>query len=445
MVGVVSMDGKAQKVWLRSVRNAFVLFVILLIVFTAANTVTNMIPRDLLEEHAEQSDSSGLVTNIYEYKHRVFCGRVSYDNNRYILEIARQKDMGDPFSTMVVADIVDLQKDAPAEWCQYFRYWHGWQLLTNVCLAFGTIDLVKVPAFVLTVAGTVAFILALKVRLGIRAAAVFVGVLVLSTHLAFNFMGDLLLSISFFSFLLALSGGLLLYERGRLSWPDLLVWIFGTGCLYAYLDFLTIPAVAAGLVMFCTSLFQSGGFKRRLLCGIAALVVFGFGYGAMWAAKWVLAAIVLSPDYVMENVFGEMGIWSTASDELPRPHWPQFVQSFYLASPKLAAICVTCGYSFVASPVSLVVAAAIVVGGVRAGMHSRKKPGDGRREVLREALLALAPILVVLAYFIGMTTHALVHIPVFGYKNWCLVYALVLLAVMRAAGRSGWSEVSASA
>lgn len=56
---------------------------------------------------------------------------------------------------MIVAEIDDVTKAGGITHQQYYRYWHGWQLLTNVCLFIGGIDVVVVPAAALAIAGSV--------------------------------------------------------------------------------------------------------------------------------------------------------------------------------------------------------------------------------------------------------------------------------------------------
>lgn len=224
------------------------MFIALQFLFVVSNTVANMLPRETIAEHAQQSLNSELITNKYEYDHRVLGGTVSYDNNRFILEIAVQSDKGSPFATMAVADIVDFNKDGSQTSMQYFRYWHGWQLLTNLCLLAGTIDLVQFPVFVISLIGASLFWLALSRHIGKLRSAIYSAILLLSTNLLFNFMADLLLSISFFTFLGLLSIGWLLWQKKSLSSELGILWTFGVGCVYSFLDFLTIPAVAVGIV-----------------------------------------------------------------------------------------------------------------------------------------------------------------------------------------------------
>lgn len=89
---------------------SLLLFLVLQLVFVLSNTAANCLPQAVVETHAQDSESSALLTDMYVYDHRVFAGPVCFDNNRFILEIAQQKDQGSPFKTMAVAEIDDVAK-----------------------------------------------------------------------------------------------------------------------------------------------------------------------------------------------------------------------------------------------------------------------------------------------------------------------------------------------
>ena len=107
------------------------LFLVLQAAFVLSNTAANCLPRPVIESHVQGSESSALLSDMYVYDHRVAAGPVCFDNNRFIIEVAQQKDQGSPFKTMTVAEIDDVTKAGGITHQQYYRYWHGWQLLTN--------------------------------------------------------------------------------------------------------------------------------------------------------------------------------------------------------------------------------------------------------------------------------------------------------------------------
>lgn len=86
------------------------LFLVLQVVFVLSNTAANCLPRPVIESHVQGSESSALLSDMYVYDHRVAAGPVCFDNNRFIIEVAQQKDQGSPFKTMTVAEIMTLRK-----------------------------------------------------------------------------------------------------------------------------------------------------------------------------------------------------------------------------------------------------------------------------------------------------------------------------------------------
>lgn len=184
---------------------AMLLFLVLQVAFVLSNTVANSLPRFVIESHAQGSESSALLSDMYVYDHRVATGPVCFDNNRFIIEVAQQKDQGSPFKTMTVAEIDDVTKSSGITHQQYYRYWHGWQLLSNLCLFIGGIDVVVAPAAALAIAGSACAYVALRKRFSKPLTLGFLAILLFSTNLFFDFIGDLLLCISFFVALIMMS------------------------------------------------------------------------------------------------------------------------------------------------------------------------------------------------------------------------------------------------
>lgn len=96
-------------------------------------------------------------------------------------------------------------------------------------------------------------------------------------------------------------------------------------------------------------------------------------------------------------------------------------------SPQLFAICSTAGYAMISNVVCLVSFAAVLAIWIAVLVHSIRGGAQGgrRRKVLVQSLLMALPLVVVLGYFVVMHDHAIVHIPVFGCKNWASVFAVL--------------------
>lgn len=96
-------------------------------------------------------------------------------------------------------------------------------------------------------------------------------------------------------------------------------------------------------------------------------------------------------------------------------------------SPQPFAICSTAGYAMISNVVCLVSFAAVLVVWIAVFVCSIRSGAQGgrRRKVLIQSLLMMLPLVVVLGYFVVMHDHAIVHIPVFGCKNWAIVFAIL--------------------
>ena len=218
--------------------------------------------------------------------------------------------------------------------------------------------------------------------------------------------------------------------------------------VFSFLDFLTIPAAVVALHCFFAFIALPEGErpKRCVVTMLQALFGFGLSFVFTWAMKWVVAAFVLGWNEVFSNVLGEMGLWSVhgTSSLLPQADWPQVLKAFYYMSPQLFAICSTAGYAMISNVVCLVSFAAVLaiwiavlVFSIRGGAQGGRRP-----KVLIQSLLMMLPLVVVLGYFVVMHDHAIVHIPVFGCKNWAIVFAMLFASGVSALrGLQGQKDV----
>nr|MCR5422676.1 hypothetical protein [Bacilli bacterium] len=70
------------------------------------------------------------------------------------------------------------------------------------------------------------------------------------------------------------------------------------GMITSYMDFLTYPIASLGIILLLVLIKEKLPFqeaiKRILVCGIC----WAFGYGIMWASKWMLAAVITGKDVI---------------------------------------------------------------------------------------------------------------------------------------------------
>ncbi|WP_143757930.1 hypothetical protein [Collinsella sp. An2] len=425
--------------------------VILQALFTASNIAASSLPRATLTARAEDAWESPLLSRRYSYDHRILTAPVSYDNNRFIPQIAEQHDAGNPFATSVQARIDDRNPDGSTTTFDYFRYWHGWQLLTDLGLLAGGIPGVQAIVFVLLIGSIAWFTYELSCHMGTIASLVFAATAFLATGFAYNFAADLTLGISSASVIVAsalvLRAGHI-SRSGPLETRRLLCLIaLASGAIYCFLDFLTIPAAMLALFVFSgtVALDRPDTPVRTRITTIALLTAaFLVGFLVTWVAKWALAAITLGPEEVMHNVLNEMGVWTSEHGELPRPDWAAWQQSFYLLSPQLFALIVPLGYMVLNSPVLAIAVIAtvtlLIIENVQGRTSKARHASTPALSWGRLFTLAL-PMAFIPLYTLVMSTHAVVHIPVFSCRIWSIFFAIALgLLIWRATPASRGSK-----
>lgn len=252
-------------------------FIVLQGLFIMSNMAAQLIPREPIERHLVASSESPLLAYAGDHSHKVFGSDVSFDNNVFIGAIALQEAHANPFETSVRATI-DVPSASFVNY-DYFRYWHGWQLLTDACLYFGTIEFLQVVVLVLSVAASVAYTVQLFRCIGIVPALLFGILLLFSTNLFGNFMGDILLSISFFA-ALGICAGIIFAGRRRASGTSVdnspvFLLCMVCGAVFNFLDFLTVPSMVLGLVVFSILVpMQAQGLSSGTSIGVRKLLFF---------------------------------------------------------------------------------------------------------------------------------------------------------------------------
>ena len=426
--------------------------VLLQLCFVASNVGANMLPKTALQERAEASWASPLLTNIYRYDTSIATIPVCYDNNRFIIEVAQQRSWDDPLTTSVRASIADRSPEGVDVPFDYFRYWHGWQMLCDLGLLAGGIGAIQAIVLTLLAVSIIWLTVALNASVGLPAAITFSAAAFIPTGLGITFMTDLTLGISlsagiFTSALLVTVGHLKRQDEPYSTRRLLSLIALGGGAVYCFLDFLTIPAAVLAMVVFCGTIAcrrQDSTIRWHLSTIACITIAFGVGFLATWMFKWVLAAIVIGPEYVVGNVIGEMNIWTSEHGELPQPDWASWLKSLYSLSPQLFALLAPLGYMTLSSPLlaaAILTAVALLVYELATSRKGRRAMGNHARPMQaiswKELFTLAIPMAYIPLYTLVMSSHAIVHIPVFSSRIWSVFFAIALcLLVWRLAPSS---------
>lgn len=224
----------------------------------------------------------------------------------------------------------------------YTRYWHGYLVvLKPLFLLFDYADL-RVINIILEFLLSVSVFLAFYRRGFCREGMAYV------LSLLFIMPVVVPLSIQFsVVFYIANAAMLVLLKRyGQIEGSGhMLLYFQCIGMITGFGDFLTYPIATLGMPMICLILLEGNadtgkavsGRIKRIICGS---VSWGFGYGAMWAGKWILGTVVLG-DNMIADALSQVLLRSSHEQEGERigifDIWLRNVE-FYFEKPYLLLI-----------------------------------------------------------------------------------------------------------
>ncbi|MGN0361315.1 MAG: hypothetical protein ACI4ET_00580 [Bilifractor sp.] len=177
----------------------------------------------------------------------------------------------------------------------YPRYWHGYLLFLKPLLEFFNVLEIRIlSAIVQTFLFCLVSALLAK-RLGTRIALAF--------GLSAAFLNPVSIILSFqyqsvyYTILLEFVIALLFkekLEKGQ-GWMKL---FFFSGVFTVFVDFLTYPFAALGMLLILYFVFYADSMKNNILALIRLSVSWIIGYAGMWAGKWLMATCITG-----ENIF----------------------------------------------------------------------------------------------------------------------------------------------
>ena len=309
---------------------------------------------------------------------------------------------------------------------EYYRYWHGYSVPIRPLVASVGVRGTRILTGAFLLVGVLGLAWSLVRRHGRAAPVALLAPFVLTTDFA-----DLPGSLPHAYGVLAVVGtcwlAYVVVDAGPTLFRATLVAGF-SGAVVVYTDILTTAPAGWALCVFLATLAASAVATGRRLAaytGVSA-VSWIIGYGWMWFAKWILAAVIYGYDEVRST------IGSNVSNRLDGEHLD--VEEGFFASNRV-------NFSqWWAQPLSGVVLLAIVVlVVVCCVLRFRSGTRDGDRVVDRLVLMSAAVIPVV--WYALLSNHSQVHYW-FTYRAVSVVVGIIAAsAVTQLAGRSAVLEL----
>jgi hypothetical protein len=187
----------------------------------------------------------------------------------------------------------------------YLRYWHGYAVITRPGIGLFGLAGTRWIAFVLAAAAIGAMGFAIARAFGRAAAAILIGPVLLTTD---TIIGGLSTTVAI-STASAWAGGWMTFAlvSRRPDWKTAGVVAALAGVVSAYLDLMTTMPGAFALTVISAALgvlAANGVAARGKAWRVSAAAAVGWIIGLvwMWGSKWVIAAIVVGVDKVVDTV-----------------------------------------------------------------------------------------------------------------------------------------------
>lgn len=204
-----------------------------------------------------------------------------------------------PVETLI--DAMKNKRQADAEnWC-YPLYWHGYLIFLKPLLMISPVHDLRVLNFYAQFFLTLIALILFHERFGLK--------LTLAFALALLTINPITASINFqmadvFYIILLSTIFILRKNEMLLRGENYLYFFLLLGIVTVYVDFLTYPFAAFGMslclcVMMNEKIFWAMTPKEIFLKLSTYLFAWGFGYGGMWAGKWILASVFTSDNVIM--------------------------------------------------------------------------------------------------------------------------------------------------
>jgi hypothetical protein len=181
----------------------------------------------------------------------------------------------------------------------YWRYWHGYQVISRPVLYFGDIYALRTVTFLLFCSSCWLFVECIGARAGVAYARI-----ALLSLLAIPLYSALFLVDNGLVWVLGFSGAsaALAMAQGhkRLFARVHLHFFFGMGMLASFVDMLSAPLLTLSiplLALYWANAWPGGSGSRPVWVSIVMMATFWLaGYGLCWATKWLIVIAIFNGD-----------------------------------------------------------------------------------------------------------------------------------------------------
>lgn len=177
----------------------------------------------------------------------------------------------------------------------YPRYWHGYLVVLKPLLLLFTYKQIRILNVILLV---LLFALACRgiyKKISLGACVAFV----LASFMTFPIVIPFCMQYCTMAYITLISMNTMLYSKECIRAKEAEFFLL-VGIITAYVDFLTYPVMALGCLLILKIALSE--LKVRLKDLFTCSVAWAFGYGGMWASKWVIADLFTDKKVIRDAV-----------------------------------------------------------------------------------------------------------------------------------------------
>lgn len=286
-------------------------------------------------------------TQLDNYTDSWMMGNAVYDSPRPVYERALTCTSADFGGGPLDGLVRYLGAEKGYREVDYTRYWHGYLvLLKPFFLLFDYADLRVFNVIVQLLLVFLIFRAFSKVGYELEAWGYVLSVLfMMPVVIPLSIQFSVIFYLTNFSVLVLLKAYDWIVEQN-----GLLLYFQLIGMCASYFDLLTYPTASLGVPLVCILLIGADRDSWTKVKNVVSLSVsWGFGYGAMWAGKWILSTLVLR-DNVMANALSQILLRASHTQNGERltvlDTWLRNVE-FYFEKPYLILIALCLAAVFV--------------------------------------------------------------------------------------------------
>lgn len=308
----------------------FLLYIIITVIFLSSLIIVSYIPKDAIKDNVRESaeimvkegegksfkslartvfndnstdaimlnltytiDEENRLESIIKARRNFVPGITEEIKNDMVGDLPHESETY--LMTQELLDTVNGKKQVSYE---YTRYWHGYIVILRILLVLFDITTIRWITQIILISLIVILMYYLK-----RNSSWKVSISLLLSFIATDLFVWIYTIQGMYVMIIAVAISVFIANK-KINEKNINIWLFISGALTAYFDFLTTPLVSILLpiIVYTSVNNNETNIKKEIIRLIKNLFAWGFGYFGLWAAKWIIADILYNMETIILSI-----------------------------------------------------------------------------------------------------------------------------------------------